>query len=132
MPASSLRVEDAVSKGPSTGPPPWNKSDVFVERTHPKVPSVPERPPSDAIKSRSFDRKARQSCESVASCCAPVTKRRLVFGKDWWNSARDENWTGVTLLSCGQFVLSAVVDECGIDPGGIFQSGMYRKNDETR
>ena len=65
-PQSSQQVEDVVSKGPSTGPPP-SKSMVFlVEMTQPKVPIWLSRPPSEATINRSLERNALQICKSVA------------------------------------------------------------------
>ena len=45
-PQSSLRVEEEVSLGPSTGPEHWNNVSVVVASTHPKVPVLLLSPPS--------------------------------------------------------------------------------------
>jgi hypothetical protein len=48
-PQSSLRVEDAVSLEPSTGPEHVKRVSVIVEMVHPKVPILSQRPSSEAM-----------------------------------------------------------------------------------
>jgi len=60
-PPSSLRVEELVSNGPSTGPEHVNRTYLPVLSVQPWVAEVSLRPPSDARCSRAFERNARHT-----------------------------------------------------------------------
>ena len=87
-PPSSLLVEFAMSRGPSTGPDPSNRVVLapvvlsLVSIFQPKVPIPFLRPPSDAMVIRCFERKARHTSKSVATCLKTTRSLRCHVGRD--------------------------------------------------
>jgi hypothetical protein len=98
-PQSSLCVDEEVSLDPSTGTEDWSRVSVLVARTHPKVPSLLLRPPSDAMFMRCRDLNAFRRASSVATCCRDV---RSCFVRVWRDGVRFGVGSSCDLIKIGR------------------------------
>ena len=122
QPPSSLRVEEFVTTGPSTGPEHLNRTCLPVLRIQPCVAPSSESPPSEATWSLRRERKARKTWGSVATCSRPSKRRRCDFGSVLMWSARVPWVVGFEVALGG----SALVDV-----GEVFQYGIYRRYEDV-
>jgi hypothetical protein len=118
-PQSSLRVEDAVSLEPSTGPKHVKRVSVFVEMVHPNVPNLSRRPPSEAMLTRVRERKTFQMFSSGATWVKESKSRRCDGGSLLMSAVREIFGTGDGFV-CVKGWWSLVV----FDVGCCFQYGM--------
>ncbi len=101
-----------------TGPEHWSRVSVLVARTHPKVPSLLVRPPSDAMFIRCLDWNAFHRASSVATCCRETRSLRWLFGSCLMRDFKDGGGCGGG-PSCGLVMMGR---RGGV--GEVFQYGM--------
>jgi hypothetical protein len=101
-PQSSLRVEEEVSRGPSTGPEHWKRVSLLVASIHPNVPNLSLRPPSDAMFILCRDWNAFHIVASVATWLRCARSRRSVLESLFMVSLRESCGCG-WLWSVGAF-----------------------------